>query len=71
MSLTRCTDVIVHLKSMFKRHGIPETLVTDNGPHYLGAHMSAFTAEYKFEHVTSSPRYPQSTDEAERCPNHK
>lgn len=28
--------------------------------------MSAFAAEYEYEHVTSSPRYPQSNGEAER-----
>lgn len=29
--------------------------------------MSAFAAEYKFEHITSTPRYPQSNGEAERA----
>uniref|UniRef100_A0A3B1IFN4 Gypsy retrotransposon integrase-like protein 1 n=1 Tax=Astyanax mexicanus TaxID=7994 RepID=A0A3B1IFN4_ASTMX len=59
LSPTRCADVIVHLKSVFARHGIPETLITDNGPQFSGAQMSAFAAEYEFVHVTSSPRYPQ------------
>lgn len=33
LTQTRCADVIVHLKSIFERHGIgiPETLITDNG----------------------------------------
>lgn len=65
LSLTRSTDVIVHLKSMFARHGIPEILVTDNGPQFSGAHMSAFAAEYEFKHVTSNQRYPQSNSKAE------
>lgn len=30
LSPTRCADVIVHLKSIFARHGIPETLITEN-----------------------------------------
>ena len=34
LSHTRSTDVIVHLKSIFARHGIPEVLVSDNGPHF-------------------------------------
>lgn len=67
LSQTRSTEVMVHLKSTFARHGIPETLVTDNGPQFSGARMLAFTAEYEFEHVTSSPRYPQSNNEPERA----
>lgn len=57
----------MHLKSIFARHGIPEILVTDNGTQFTGAHMTAFAIEYEFEHVTSSPRYPQSNGEAERA----
>ena len=34
LRLHSSTDVIVHLKSIFARHGIPEVLVSDNGPHF-------------------------------------
>lgn len=64
---TRSADVIVHLKSMFARHGIPELLVTDNGPQFSGHDMEAFAAHYGFVHTTSSPKFPQSNGEAERA----
>ena len=32
LSHTRSNDVTVHLKSIFARHGIPEVLMSDNGP---------------------------------------
>lgn len=67
LSPTRSTDVIVHLKSMFARHGIPETFVSDNGPQFSGAVMKAFASDYGFVHVTSSPKFPQSNGEAERA----
>ncbi len=66
LSPTRSTDVIVHLKSMFARHGIPETFVSNNGPQFSGAAMKAFASDYGFDHVTSSPKFPQSNGEAER-----
>lgn len=64
---TRSSDVIVHLKSMFARHGIPETLISDNGPQFSGQDMHAFAAHYGFVHTTSSPRFPQSNGESERA----
>uniref|UniRef100_H2M3Q2 Integrase catalytic domain-containing protein n=1 Tax=Oryzias latipes TaxID=8090 RepID=H2M3Q2_ORYLA len=67
LSYTRSMDVVVHLKSIFARHGIPQVLVTDNGPQFSGSHFQAFAACYGFEHVTSSPRFPQSNGEAERA----
>ncbi|KAI3374568.1 hypothetical protein L3Q82_021135, partial [Scortum barcoo] len=67
LSPTRSTDVIVHLKSMFARHGIAETLISDNGPQFSGHDMKEFAADYGFEHLTSSPKYPQSNGEAERA----
>ena len=64
---TRSNDVIIHLKSIFARHGICETLVTDNGPQFSGAAFADFAESYGFHHVTSSPKYPQGNAEAERA----
>ena len=57
-------EVVTHLKSIFARHGIPETLISDNGPQY---EFSEFAAEYEFRHVTASPYHPQGNGEAERA----
>lgn len=67
LSPTRSNDVILHLKSIFARHGICETLVTDNGPQFSGAAFAEFAESYGFHHVTSSPKYPQGNAEAERA----
>lgn len=58
--------VIQHLKDIFARHGIPETLMADNNPFNSFA-MRKFAESWGFEIVTSSPRYAQSNGQAERC----
>lgn len=60
--------VITHCKSIFARHGIPEVVVTDNGPQFSRVSRSEFATfarDYGFQHVTSSPHYPQSNGMAE------
>lgn len=64
---TRSDDVIHHLKSNFTRHRICETRVTDNWPQFSGAAFAEFAESYGFQHVTSSPKYPQGNAEAERA----
>ena len=42
---------------------IPEVVRSDNGPQFDSAEFAKFAKEWKFEHVTSSPRYAQSNGE--------
>jgi len=65
LTLTTSTSIITVLKSLFTRHGVPITLVTDNGPQFVSQEMSEFSLTYGFNHVTSSPHYLQSNGLAE------
>ena len=67
LSSTTSERVITHLKSIFARHGIPQTVILDNGPQYASSSFNAFADQYGFQHITSSPRYPQANGEAERA----
>ena len=66
LTTTTSYAVIRKLSAHFARHGIPETLISDNGPQFTSAEFAAFAAEWDFRHVTSSPAYPQSNGLAEK-----
>ena len=51
----------------FSRFGVPDTLVTDNGPCFASTEFAKFVDQWNFQHVTSSPRYPQSNAKAENA----
>ena len=57
---TKARTVINKTKSIFSRHGIPESVVPDNGPQYSSEEYKQFANDYHFIHNTISPRYPQS-----------
>jgi hypothetical protein len=52
---------------MFAVHGIPDIVMSDNGPQFSSELFSKFAATYGFIGTTSSPRYPQSNGEVERA----
>ena len=60
------STVINHLKGIFDEQGIPERLISDNGPQYSSEEFRVFSARYGFDHVTSSPLYPRSNGYIER-----
>ncbi|CAC5389777.1 unnamed protein product [Mytilus coruscus] len=58
--------VMMNMKSIFARHGIPEVLVSDNARYYTSSKFQEFAKSWEFNHITSSPRYQQSNGLAER-----
>ena len=59
--------VIVMLKRHFATHGVPHTLMTDNGTQFTGRDFADFSQAWDFKHIRSSPYYPQSNGLAERA----
>ena len=57
--------VILHLKSMFARHGIADHLMSDNMP-FASCEFQAFAKEWRVKLTTSSPTYAQSNGQIER-----
>lgn len=66
LTTTTSSSVIAALKSVFSRHGIPQTLISDNRPQYDSKEMKEFASTYRFKHITSSPYYPRGNGLAER-----
>ena len=54
-----------NLQAHFARYGIPDTLVTDNGPPFSSHEFADFAKRWNFLHKTSSPHHPASNGMAE------
>ncbi|XP_066948416.1 uncharacterized protein [Macrobrachium rosenbergii] len=65
---TSCNEVVKFCKDMFALHGIPKRLYSDNGSQYCAAEFRNFAMTLEFEHITSSPHYPQNNAFAEGVP---
>ena len=56
-------EVIVRIKAIFARHGIPEELISDNGPQF-SSHLSLkFSQEYGFDHITIVRCFPKAMEQ--------
>ena len=57
---TESENVIEATKQAFSHHGIPQEVVSDNGPQFISQKYNIFQREWEFKRVPSSPRYPQA-----------
>ena len=64
---TTSAAVTRHMCEIFALHGIPDTVVSDNGPQYISQEFADFAKDMGFTHITSSPLYPQANGEVERA----
>ena len=60
-------EVIGIIKQIFAEQGVPERLISDNGPHFSSQQFKEFAKGWDFEHIIASPKYPQANGMAERC----
>ena len=57
--------VVKKLKGHIARYGIPDEIVSDNGPQFDSEEFQAFAQSYGFRHTRTSPHHPQSNGKAE------
>ena len=57
--------LIEQLKQIFAVHGIPVTLISDNGPNYASVEFTDLTHDWDIQHITSSPHHPKANGKAE------
>ena len=65
-SNTQTTRTIEVLRGIFASYGLPEQLVSDNGPQFVSEEFRRFTREYGIKHIRSAPYHPATNGAAER-----
>ena len=64
-----CTSAITieKLRDSFATHGLPDTLVSDNGPCFVSQEFEGFRKGSGIRHVGTGPYHPASNGLAERA----
>ena len=65
LHVTTSCGIIKALKKHFARFGIPEEIITDNGPNFVSQEFAIFTNRWYIKHSTSSPYHNQGNGKAE------
>ena len=66
MSSTTVPATIATLRRIFSSYGLPQQLVSDNGPQFTSEEFCTFLKENGVKHIRCSPYHPSSNGLAER-----
>ena len=64
---TTSAATIAKLREIFAIHGLPETIVSDNGPTFTSAEFKDFLAKNGIRHIKVSPYHPASNGQVEQA----
>ena len=64
-SNTTTAALTATLRASFCRTGVPHIFWSDQGPQFTSKAFKDFAMSWEFQHMTSSPEYPQSNGKAE------
>lgn len=67
MKSTTSSVTIEKLREMFATHGLPETIVSDNGTNFTSCEFEEFMLRNGIKHIKVSPYHPASNGQAERA----
>lgn len=66
MTTTKAPKTLKVLREIFARYGLPEQLVSDNGPQFTSTEFEMCMKANGIKHLKTAPYYPASNGEAER-----
>ena len=66
MTSTTSAKTIAALRHLFAAYGLPEQVVTDNGPQFTSDEFQAFMLNNAIQHTRCAPYHPASNGLAER-----
>ena len=66
---TKASTVIRKLKCHFARKGVPEVVISDNGPQFAREQFTILANQWGFEHRPGSPGHQQTNRKAEAASN--
>ena len=66
MPSTTASKTIEELRKLFSAYGLPEQVVTDNGPQFIADEFTVFLKQNGIKHLKCSPYHPSSNGAVER-----
>ena len=67
MPTTTSNKTIKILKSLFARYGLPEQIVSDNGPQFTSDEFKWFCKSNGVRHITGAPHHPSTNGAIKRA----